>query len=148
MNEIDAPNITRLKAIFNHWELALGQEAAATMTLATIMAGRPKQGRPKATGPDAPDVAAFIKQHCHAIAGTMMPFKEFFDRFTLGSPGWTKNEVVDAVCDAGFVYGTHTGNKRCIGNISWTQEEASTPWVEHRTRLVPSNKVPGGCRAN
>jgi len=82
----------------------------------------------------------FIAEHCHKVAGAMIPFKDFYDKFLAWLPRdehsqWSRIKVARGM-PAEFPAGVHTDNKKFIGNLSW---EPETPkdysWIAVDGRL-------------
>lgn len=84
----------------------------------------------------------FIAEECHRAPGEKMLFSEFFERFVEWlAPedrySWSKQKVGRELPPE-LPVGTHTGNKRFIGNVSWTPpvgEPANLPWASVNGQL-------------
>lgn len=71
----------------------------------------------------------YIMEHCHVKNGRYVTLKDFYEKFqTTLSPYersvWTKGKIRQNLPET-FPVGNYTGNKVCIGNISF--EDVSTP---------------------
>lgn len=85
----------------------------------------------------------FVTDNVYLVAGEMIEFGKFFEKFQEWLPTdkkheWKKSVVLDEIRRR-FTYGAHTGNKRMIGNVAWESksvEPGTLPWVAKDGYLV------------
>jgi Family of unknown function (DUF5906)/LAGLIDADG-like domain len=70
---------------------------------------------------------SFVIEHCHTKAGCYISLKEFYERFqatlsTYDRVIWTKSKIKQNLTDC-FPIGNYTGNKVCVGNVSFEDVE-------------------------
>lgn len=88
-------------------------------------------------------VQQFISEQTYFVPGEKIPYSEFYSRFIEWLPPrerpiWTKYKVTHSL-PADHPSGACTGNKRYIGNLSWTQKEPASGaklWTVCNRRLV------------
>ncbi len=87
-------------------------------------------------------VESFIDECCFELPGARTTFTEFYARFidwmaAEDRDSWSKTRVGKAI-PAQFPYASSTGNARCVGNLSFTNEsvEDTRPWHESGGKLV------------
>ena len=94
---------------------------------------RPRQkptGRHKASGEA---LASFIRDHCHPVTGSLIPFGEFYERFVgwlapNERPAWSKARVSKCL-PAGHPSGAFTGNKCFVANLAWERATPGKPFL-------------------
>jgi hypothetical protein len=86
-----------------------------------------------------PLLEQFIAEHCHAIPGGKVRFKDLYENFIewIGHEErtkWTKRRVLQ---ELKLPHGVHAENMKWVGNISWDDSpvEDSRPWVAENGRL-------------
>ncbi len=70
---------------------------------------------------------SFITDQCYTKVGRYVSLKEFYERFqvtlsTYDMAVWTKGKIKQSLADC-FPIGNYTGNKVCVGNISFEDVE-------------------------
>ena len=90
----------------------------------------------------------FIHERCHHVPGAMMPAGEFVARFLdhlrdREPHGFGTLRILRSL-PARFPFGAHNGNRRMIGNLSWTDGEHREPVGRSINNRVTLCAVGGG----